>query len=169
MARSLAANRPLALNLDVDAVRSALGAWIDQPHESGLAARVLAVAMATTHLGHGHDVIVPQLLVRDTFILELEAVADQTRSRFIEIALIVDRDDAIRAFESRSASPENQQHRDAQHLIERSGGIQELVELHDRFMDFLDTRTNAHRIRVVLGDVEGTLRLVESAISAHRM
>ena len=62
----------------MDAVRGALGAWIELPHESGLAARRLAVAMVTTHLVNGHDVIVPQLLARDTFVLELEAAAKRT-------------------------------------------------------------------------------------------
>lgn len=105
IATLLVAARPLALNLDVDAVRGALGAWIELPLESGLAARRLAIAMATTHLVNGHDVIVPQLLARDTFVLELEAAAKQTAARFIEIALIVDRAETVRAFESRSASP----------------------------------------------------------------
>ena len=65
--------------------------------------------MATTHLQNGYDVIVPQLLARDTFVLELETVARQTHSRFVEVALLAGRDDTIRAFEARSASPENQQ------------------------------------------------------------
>ncbi len=61
--------------------------------------------MVTTHLVNGHDVIVPQLLARDTFVLELEAAAKQTAARFIEIALIVDRAETVRRSESRSAAP----------------------------------------------------------------
>jgi predicted kinase len=165
MATRLVAARPLALNLDVDAVRSALGAWIELPRESGLAARRLAIAMVTTHLAHGHDVIVPQLLARDTFVLELEAVAKQAAARFIEIALIVDRFETVRAFESRSASPESQQHRDAQQLIEQSGGTDGLRAIHDLLVEFLDTRPNVRRVEVIRGDIESTLRLVEAAIA----
>jgi predicted kinase len=162
----LVAARPLALNLDVDAVRGALGAWIEQPHESGLAARRLAIAMAATHLQNGHDVIVPQLLARDTFVLELEAVAEQTRARFVEVALLADRDDMIRAFEARRSSPENQQHRDAQQLVENSGGDAGLGEMYDRLMDFLDARPKIRRVEVIRGDIQSTLRLVEAAIAA---
>jgi predicted kinase len=166
IATRLVAARPLALNLDVDAVRGALGAWSEQPHESGLAARRLAIAMAATHLQDGYDVIVPQLLARDTFVLELEAVAGQAQARFVEVALVARRDDTIRAFEARSASPENQQHRDAQQLVEISGGDAGLGEMHDRLMDFLDSRPNVRRVDVIRGDIESTLRLVEAAIAA---
>ncbi len=59
--------------------------------------------MATTHLVNGHDVIVPQLLARDTFVLELEAAAKQPRAS--SNPLIVDRAETVRAFES-APSPE---------------------------------------------------------------
>jgi predicted kinase len=165
VAARLVATRPLALNLDIDAVRNTLGVWIERPDESGVLARRLAVAMATTHLAGGPDVIVPQLLARDSFVLELEAVAEQTRARFLEIGLILDRDDSIQAFESRSSSPENQQHRDARELVEQSGGTRALGEMYDALMKFLNTRTKLRRVDVIRGDVESTLRLVETAIA----
>ena len=63
--------------------------------------------MAATHLHDGYDVIVSQLLARDTFVLELEleleAVAEQTQARFVEVALLAGREETIRAFETRSA------------------------------------------------------------------
>ncbi len=122
--------------------------------------------MAATHLQDGYDVIVPQLLARDTFVLELEAVAGQTGARFVEVALLAGRDDTIRAFEARSASPENRQHRDAQQLVENSGGDVGLGEMYDRLMDFLDARPNVRRVEVIRGDIDSTLRLVEDAIAA---
>ena len=128
--------------------------------------RALVLAMARTHLTNGHDVIVPQFLARATFALELEAAAHDTGARFVEIALIVSREDTLQAFATRSAAPENQQHRDAQQLVERSGGSDALGESHDRFMRFLETRPTARRINVVRGDVESTLRLVEAAAEA---
>jgi predicted kinase len=164
----LAAARPLALNLDVDAVRGSLGGWIEQPHESGLAARRLAIAMAAAHLGSGHDVVVPQFLARDAFIVELEAVARQAEARFIEIALVTTLDDTVRAFAARSAAPENQQHRDASELLERSGLGEGLAEMHDRLMDLLDSRPSVRRVEIIRGDIESTLQLVEAAISDGR-
>ncbi|MBI4935654.1 MAG: AAA family ATPase [Actinobacteria bacterium] len=166
LAARLVATRPLMLDLDVDVVRGMLGAWIDQPHDAGLAARRLALAMAGTHLAAGHDVVVPQFIARDTFIIELETVARDAGARFVEIALLASRDDTLRWFSERSAAPENQQHRDALQLVERSGGSDALGESHDRFGEFLDTRPNARRITVIRGDLEATLRLVETAIES---
>jgi predicted kinase len=164
LARRWILGHPLALNLDIDVVRGLLGAWVETPHDSGVAACKLAIAMATTHLADGHDVIVPQFLAREQFIVELDAAARAIGARFIEIALIVGRAETLRAFTSRSANPDNQEHRDARELQERSGGIEALGEMHDTFTKLLETRPNAHRVDVVRGDVESTLALVESVI-----
>jgi len=166
IASRLVAARPLALNLDLDVLRGALGAWLEHPHESGLAARRLAIAMASTHLAAGCDVVVPQLLVRDTFIRELEAVADAAGAPFVEIALIVSRAETFRGFVARSALPETQSHRDAHDLVERSGGTDPVGALHDQLIEFLVTRPMVRRVDVIRGDVEASLRLVEAAIAA---
>lgn len=166
LAARLVATRPLMLDLDVDVVRGMLGAWIDQPHDAGLAARRLALSMAATHLAAGHDVVVPQFIAREPFALELEAVAADAGARFVEIALLVSRDDMLQAFATRSTAPENQQHRDARQLVEHSGGLDALGESHDRFVRFLETRPNARRITVIRGDIESILRFVEAAIDS---
>jgi predicted kinase len=166
LAARLVATRPLMLDLDVDVVRGLLGAWIDQPHDAGLAARRLARAMASTHLAAGHDVVVPQFIAHETFVIELETVAQEAGARFVEIALLASRDDTLRAFSERSAAPENQQHRDARQLVERSGGEDALGESYDRFVRFLETRPNARQVTVVRGDVETTLRLLEAAVDS---
>lgn len=148
LARRWVLGHPLALNLDIDVVRGLLGAWAETLDESGVAVCRLAIAMATTHLADGHDVIVPQFLAREQFIVELEATARATSARFIEIALIVSRAEILRAFTSRSAAPENQQHRDARELMERTGGVDALGEMHDMFTKLLETRPNACRVNV---------------------
>lgn len=147
--------RQLALNLDIDAIRNWLGAWpsADLAHQ---AARTLALAMAEVHLADGHDVIVPQFLMQDSFLLELERVARDADAEFVEVALIVDRDDAMRAFEARSENPENQQHRDAAEYVEQLGGVEVLGEQYDRFIRLLDARPHTHRIDVVRDDVDST-------------
>ena len=164
LARRWVVGHPLALNLDIDVVRGLLGAWAETPHESGVAACRLAIAMATTHLADGHDVIVPQFLSQEQFIVELDHAARATGARFIEIALVVGRAETLQAFTSRSAAPENDEHRNARELMERSGGIEALGEMHDTFTKLLESRPNARRIDVVRGDVESTLALVESVI-----
>jgi predicted kinase len=168
LAARFALDRPLTLNLDIDVVRALLGAWMEHPHDSGVAARRLAIAMATTHLGDGHDVIVPQFLAREDFILELEAAARRIDAQFIEVALIMNRDETLRAFAARSAAPEHQQHRDASAFWQHAGGDHELGEMHDRFEQLLDTRPNVRRIDVVRGDVDSTLARLVTAIDTTR-
>jgi adenylate kinase family enzyme len=45
IARLFVESRPLALSLDVDDVRSMLGAWLDNPTAAGLRARSIALAI----------------------------------------------------------------------------------------------------------------------------
>lgn len=166
LAALLVGSRPMALNLDIDLIRGQIGAWTDSPADAGVAARRLAVAMATTHLAHGLDVVVPQFLAREEFIVELADTARRVGAAFVEFALILSRTETFEAFTDRSASPDNQQHRDAQALVEQSGGLVALGEMHDRYMLLLETRVSAHRIEVRRGDVDGTLREIDATLAA---
>jgi predicted kinase len=157
-------SRPLALNLDLDLVRGLLGSWRNEPENAGLAARHLALSMVSTHLDAGYDVIVPQFLAREQFIDQLANAAVIAKSRFIEIALMLNRAEAIKAFQQRSASPGNQQHRDAAEMVEESGGLSSLEVMYDQFSGLIELRPNVHRVKVVVGDIAATVRVVESAV-----
>jgi hypothetical protein len=157
----------MALNLDIDVIRGQLGAWTDAPADAGVAARRLAVAMAATHLADGLDVFVPQFLAREEFIVDLADTAHRVGAAFVEFALIVGRAQTFEAFVGRSASPENQQHRDAQALVDRSGGLAALGEMYDRYVELLDRRPDARRIEVRRGDVEHTLRAIETSLATR--
>ena len=89
IAARLVAERPLALNLDIDVVRSLLGDWKARPPEAGIAVRRLALVMAREHLGSGHDVIVPQFLAKAEFIDQLADSAGSIGAEFVEIALMI--------------------------------------------------------------------------------
>jgi len=67
LARRYADAHPPTLALDVDRIRAMVGGWRASPGEAGLAARDIAVAAAHTHLGAGHEVVVPRLVVRAGF------------------------------------------------------------------------------------------------------
>ena len=75
VARRWVADRPLALNLDLDALWLMLGQWDADLTATGLAARDLGLAMCRVQLDAGRDVIVPQYLGRPEFIDQLAAVA----------------------------------------------------------------------------------------------
>jgi predicted kinase len=100
LARRYVDDHPLALLLEVDGIRTALGRW-DEVEGSRLAARRLAAAMAEAHLRDGHDVVVPQFLGRLPFIDTLDAIAQQTGSSFREVILGADDDAIVERFRAR--------------------------------------------------------------------
>lgn len=164
VAAGLVDRRPLALSLDVDVVRGLLGAWRADPMGAGLAARRVALAMVSAHLGAGHDVVVPQFLARDEFIHQLAAAAHAAHARFVEVALVLTRPQAVEAFARRSAAPTTQQHRDAAADVELAGGVPVLESMYDAYIELLDRRPHVRRIDVVDGDVTGTIDRVEAII-----
>ena len=162
LASRLTDTRPLALALDIDVVRGMLGGWLDDPTAAGLAARQLAMAMARTHLLAGRDVFVPQFLGRIDFVDQLETLAAETGARFVEIALMLDREDAIEAFERRRSAPQERTHLDAAALVERSGGADPVGAMYDRYVELLESRPRTHRVTVRRGDVDGTVAAIEA-------
>ena len=164
IAMAFVADRPLALNLDIDVVRGLLGAWLTQPAEAGLAARRLALAMARVHLTQGLDVIVPQYVARESFILELEHEARSCGARFVELVLTLDRDDALDSFSQRQSSDVST-HRDAQALVER-GGETALGDMYDALERLVSSRPSAVRVGVARDDIPETYRRVDAALAA---
>jgi predicted kinase len=165
IAARLVLRRDLALNLDVDLIRALLGDWKTRPADAGVAARRLALTMARSHLESGHDVIVPQFLARPEFIEQLAATAAVAGARFVEIALILNRPDAIAAFERRSARPDSTAHRDAAEAVTAAGGRRALETMYDNFMTLLETRLDALRVDVSIGDVDETTNEVDALIN----
>ena len=87
LARRYVDDHPLALHLEIDAIRVCLGRWAEFD-ESKLIARSLATAMAEAHLRSGRDVIVAQYLGRTGFIEALDQLAQQIGADFRELVLM---------------------------------------------------------------------------------
>jgi predicted kinase len=104
LARRYAADHPPALALDVDHIRAMIGGWRASPGEAGMLARDIAVAAARTHLGAGHDVVVPQLVARPGFPERLEALASECGASFREVVLLPGREVVRRRFAARGSS-----------------------------------------------------------------
>jgi predicted kinase len=166
LARIYAERHPLTLALDLDLLRSMLGSWLDQPTEAGLIARRMAIEAARVQLLAGRDVIVPQYLGRMQFVLELEQLAAQTGTAFIEIALIGNAEDLAARFYRRSAQPETAAHLDAAQLQERSGGAAALHQMSDRLLDLVSHRPRTLRIDSIDGQIEATYTALAAAIEA---
>jgi predicted kinase len=158
LARRYVNEHPLTLALDIDVVRSMLGAWLDQPSEAGLLARRLALAMAGVQLSSGRDVVVPQFLGRLDFVLDLEQLCADVGAEFLEVALLSNADDAARRFARRSPDPQSQGHGEAAALLERGGGVEALPQMHARLLDVVAKRPATRIVVTVDGEIEQAYR-----------
>ncbi|HUR17164.1 MAG TPA: AAA family ATPase [Candidatus Limnocylindrales bacterium] len=86
IAEGLVEKRPLALCLDIDALRVRLGQWREL-NDSKQIARNLGFALVQRHLEAGHDVVLPQLIVREDVVDDLEKLAIEAGASFVEVIL----------------------------------------------------------------------------------
>lgn len=164
LARRYAERHPLTLALDLDVLRSMLGGWLDQPTEAGLIARSMAIEVARVQLLADRDAIVPQYLGRIEFVLQLEQLAQQTGSTFVEVVLMCDPEDAAARFHRRSAEPETSAHLDAVRLLDRLGDAAELQEMSARLFDVVSRRPGTVHLESVDGRIEETYSALVAAI-----
>jgi predicted kinase len=167
LARRFADAHPLALNLDIDRVRSLIGRWHEQPEQSGSLARAIALVAARQHLLSGLDVILPQHVGRLPFIEQVEQLATDVRATFCEVALLDEKDAALARFVERTRAAADPAHLEAQELLDRSGGLPELSAMYDRTLAVIEARPGTVVIRTKTGQVEAAFRELLAAISAR--
>lgn len=153
LARRYVDDHPLALDLDIDELRTLLGNWRDHRPDAGTLIREIAIAAARVHLASGHDVVVPQLVVQPVFIDKLAALAHEAGATFHEIVLIDSKPNMLRRFAMRGTHPYG------------DTTEQELLALYDRLMALLPTRPNARVIPVENGEPDRTYHAVLRALS----
>jgi predicted kinase len=146
---------PLALNLDVDRVRRLLGRWRDERHAAGLLAREVALAAARTHLASEHDVVVPQLLGRLTFIEQLERLAGEVGATFHEIVLLDSPANVLRRHAERGRAMA-----DPPRAETRGSGVEDLSVMYDRLKAVIAARPGARIVHVGEGEVGLTYQAV---------
>jgi predicted kinase len=114
LARRFVDDHPLALNLDIDVLRTWLGRWEQHDEAKGIA-RTLALGLAQEHLVSGHDVVVPQLLARIDQIERFERAASSSGAEFVEIIILGPDEQAMDRFHQRRAqlAAGNTQHPEA--------------------------------------------------------
>ncbi|MGN6797827.1 MAG: AAA family ATPase [Gaiellaceae bacterium] len=158
LARRYADAHPMTLVLEIDAVRALLGSWLEEWQQSGHLARVIALAMARTHLEAGHDVIVPQLLTRRPFVEMLQETAEASGATFVEFALLDSREVVLARLEERSEAEGGFSSRA---LMEKQGN--EPGDAYDAFVAALAERPDAIVIGEPLSDAayESLLRLLD--------
>lgn len=156
---------PFALNLDIDVLRGLVDGWAGDPEAAGLAARSVALVMARDHLTAGNHVVVPQFLGRPDFIEELAVTAYQCGARFLEVALWLERSEAIAAFADRSAAPSTQAHRDAAMLVEHSSRPDPVGSMYDDLVELIGRRPQTIRVDVIPRDVDATFQRFREALT----
>jgi predicted kinase len=164
LARRYADEHSLALNLDIDRLRSSIGRWRDDLRTAGLLARVIALAAARVHLAAGHDVVIPQFLGRADFLDQLENLARDTGAAFCEIILLDSKDNALHRFAERGRQADGHA-RDAHEIAGHRGGVAELSAMYDRLICLIAARPGAVVIPTRNGQVEQAYQDVLSALS----
>ncbi|QNN83229.1 AAA family ATPase [Brachybacterium sp. Z12] len=142
LAALLAAERPLALALDIDVIKHALGGWDEELTRSGLQARRLATAMIGQHLADGHDVVLGQYFARTPFLEELEQLAAEHGAGFVEAVLILDEQTLAQRLQGRRDRPD----RPEQARNDRFVGPDDAGELVRSIEDVLALRPTARRV-----------------------
>ncbi|MFE6736396.1 AAA family ATPase [Microbacterium sp. NPDC057650] len=120
IAQRMAEERPLALALDIDQLKHALGRWEQDPIASGLQARRLALAVVDEQIGSGHDVFIGQYLARTEFIEALQTAAERRSAEFDEFVLDVDEDVLAERLRGRAATPGRPEHTVNARLVDPS-------------------------------------------------
>lgn len=154
LARMYADEHPLALNLDIDRVRSLIGGWRDDPHAAGLLARAIALAAARAHLAAGHDVVIPQFLGRLAFLEQAEQVAEQAGASFHEIVLLDTKENAVRRYTERTGAEADPD----QEMIHQRVGPAELSAMYDRLMAVITARPAAKVVPTSSGQADRAYR-----------
>lgn len=169
LARMYVNEHPLTLNLDIDRIRGLIGRWRDAPETAGLLARAIALAAVRTHLAAGHDVVIPQFLGRATFIEHVERLAHEVGADFHEIVLLDSRENTLRHFAERSRAVADPAHVEAQEMLERSGGLDELSAMYDRLLSVLASRPTAKVVPTTSGQMKQAYQDFSAVChSAHR-
>ncbi|GAA1484641.1 AAA family ATPase [Brachybacterium fresconis] len=161
LAALLAAERPLALALDIDSIKHSLGGWDQDLQTSGLQARRLAVVMIRRHLADGHDVVLGQYLARTPFLEELEQLAADCGARFVEVALMLDERSLARRLRGRLAAPDRAEQAANDRFVDPEDAPQ-LVASIERV---LTQRPRALRVDAA-GSTEETLSLVDALLGS---
>ncbi|MGH3900228.1 MAG: hypothetical protein ACRDTA_18690 [Pseudonocardiaceae bacterium] len=89
-------------------------------------------------------------------MLELEQLCHQVGAEFVELALLSNPQDAADRFVRRSRHPETSVHRDAQALVERSGGAGELPAMYERLLQVIASRPRTITVMTIQGQVGRT-------------
>ncbi|MEV6282893.1 AAA family ATPase [Kribbella sp. NPDC051770] len=145
---------PGILNLDVDVVHRLVGGWADENNRTWDLVWPVVHAMAATHLGGGHDVVVPQYHARPDEIATLEGLAHRHQASFHEVILLDGREAAAERFARRAGATDDPWIR--HHHLSRA----RLDALYDDLLRLSEARPDAVVVPSTADAVEATYELL---------
>ncbi|SDU82861.1 AAA domain-containing protein [Microlunatus sagamiharensis] len=161
---SLWADRhPGTLDLDIDQLHPLIGGWRDPGQDTHALARPLGKALAASHLGSGHDVVMPQNITRLSEVEAFEEIAHARGADFREVVLLDDRDAALARFETRTDDSAWNRHN--REVVAALGGADFLGAMYDALLEVLAARPGAVVLRSTAGAVEETYAALERALA----
>lgn len=163
IARRYVADHPGVLNCDIDLLRTSIGGWDADFEMAGRLIRPAALALIEAYLANGHDVLMPQMIVKPDELARFEACAARAGAAFVERFLMDSAPASVDRFHRRGQTdPWNDLVRA---VVARKGGDEALATFHAELLRLLDDRPDAVAIASVEGDVDLTYRMVVDSLA----
>ncbi len=90
LAARYADEHPGTLCLDIDVLRTMVGGWADDYAGTGALVRPAALGLITAYLRESGDVVLPQLIARETELAKFERAATDAGAGFVHVLLEVE-------------------------------------------------------------------------------
>ena len=155
LATRYAADHPGTLCLDVDVLRTMVGGWAEDYAVTGVLVRPAALALIAAYLRESGDVVLPQLLARETELAKFERAATDEGAEFVHVLLDVAPATAVARFEDRPDAAHTGAVRD---LVAAEGGAESVVAA---YATALQDLPDAHHL-----DASGDIDTTYAALSA---
>ncbi len=163
LARRYASDHPGVLVCDIDVLRTLVGGWEGRFAETGALIRPAALAMITAYLSGGHDVVLPQMLVRPEELARFEGSAHTAGADFVERFVMDGEDASVARFHRRGDGDESDPwHDQVRSIVAADGGDESLRRQHAALERLLRERPAA----VVVPSNEGRLDATYAALLA---
>jgi predicted kinase len=149
MAGRYAAEHPGTQWLDRDVRRTMVGGWADDYAGTGALIRPAALGLITAYLRESGDVVLPQLIARESELARFERAATDGGGAFVHVHLDADPAAAVARFEGRER---DRPHLDAVHttVAAQGGTVPVITHYHQALQDL-----RAQRGDVITVDASG--------------
>jgi hypothetical protein len=138
------------MNCDIDVLRTLIGGWQLDFGRAGALIRPAALAMIAAYLGNGYDVVLPQMLVRNTELARFKNAAEQAGAEYRHCVLFDTREASVARFHRHVVVDVH--HERVRAVVAAEGGDAALARMHEA----LEVLTVEISGTVVVDSVEAT-------------